>query len=276
MSEQSGNEAVRQFRQAVLAAFLIEGIGVVLEQREMQMQSRAIVRFERLRHEGGVDVVLHCNFLHGEPGRHEVVRHGQCVGVAQVELVLARRHFVVRRAHRDAEPLQCKDRGSPVLVGDVEGGEIEVAATVEHLRIGAAVPEVEVLDLRADIGAEAEVVGPFKIALQHPPRVAGEWLAVGSDDVAEHAAYVSLRAPRQDLKGCGVGPRQHVLLLVAREPIDRAAVELHALGESNLELCRRDRERLQEAEDVCEPQPDEADASFLDGSQHILFLFLHW
>ena len=50
---------------------------------------------------------------------------------------------------------------------------------------------------------------------------------------------------------------------------------MHALGEGVLQLGRRDRERLQLADDVGEPEADQPDASFLDGAQHVLLLALH-
>ena len=46
-------------------------------------------------------------------------------------------------------------------------------------------------------------------------------------------------------------------------------------GERALELGGRDGHRLQEAQDVGEPHPDEPDIPFLDGPQHELGLLVH-
>jgi hypothetical protein len=68
---------------------------------------------------------------------------------------------------------------------------------------------------------------------------------------------------------------EHVGLLDAGEPVDRRTIELHALGERRLELRGGDGERLEVAEHVGEPQPDEPDAAFFDGAQDVLVLFGH-
>ena len=76
--------------------------------------------------------------------------------------------------------------------------------------------------------------------------------------------------PGDHLERGGVGDRHHVGFLDAAEPLDRGAVEPHALGERTLELLGRDRERLQEPEHVGEPQPDEPDPPLLDRAQNEL------
>ena len=95
-------------------------------------------------------------------------------------------------------------------------------------------------------------------------------------DVAEHPGHARrLRAPRQHLEGGRVGLGQHVRLVDAGEALDRRAVEADALGEGALELGGRDRHRLQEPEDVGEPQSDEADVTFLERAEHELLLLVH-
>ena len=73
----------------------------------------------------------------------------------------------------------------------------------------------------------------------------------------------------------GSGMREHVGLLDPAVALDRRAVEGHALLEGVLELGRGDREALQLAEDVGEPEAHEAHAAFLDGPQHVVELLLH-
>ena len=81
--------------------------------------------------------------------------------------------------------------------------------------------------------------------------------------------------PRQHLEGRWIGMGHHVGLVDPGEAFDGRAVEAHPLGERPLELGRRDRDRLQEAENVGEPHPDEPDVSLLDGPQHELGLLVH-
>ena len=72
----------------------------------------------------------------------------------------------------------------------------------------------------------------------------------------------------------GVGAGEHVALLHPAVAVDRRAVELHALLEGVLELRRRDGERLELAEHVAEPEPDQPDPALLDRAQHVVLLAL--
>jgi hypothetical protein len=65
-------------------------------------------------------------------------------------------------------------------------------------------------------------------------------------------------------EGGRVGHRQHVGLLDRVEAGDRGAVEAHPAFEGVVELAGVDRKALQLAEDVGEPEADEADVVFLD------------
>ena len=62
----------------------------------------------------------------------------------------------------------------------------------------------------------------------------------------------------------------------AREAVDGAAVEGHALVEGVLEFRGRDVEGLVTTEDVGEPELDEANAALLDGSKYVLGLVFAW
>ena len=103
-----------------------------------------------------------------------------------------------------------------------------------------------------------------------------ERLAREDLDVAEHAGdgRVGVAAGEQ-LEGVRVGLGQHVGFLDPAVALDRRAVEGHALLEGDLQLGRRDLDRLQEAEHVGEPKPDETHAALLDGAQDVLQLALH-
>ena len=103
-------------------------------------------------------------------------------------------------------------------------------------------------------------------AAQDVARVALVRVALGRADVGEHprdAAALVLRPPRQHRERRRVGHRDHVGLLDRVEAGDRGAVETHPALERVVELGRVDRERLQLAEDVGEPEPDEADAALV-------------
>ena len=113
-------------------------------------------------------------------------------------------------------------------------------------------------------------------ALEDVARVGVRRGAVGHHDVAEHPrGRRALAAPRQDLERRRVGLGEHVGLVDPGEALDRRAVEADALGEGALELGRRDRDRLQEAEHVGEPQPHEPDVALLERAEHEVFLLAH-
>ena len=102
-------------------------------------------------------------------------------------------------------------------------------------------------------------------AAQHVARVALVGLALGRQDVAEHPAdALLLGPPGQHRERRRVRHGDHVGLLDRVEAGDRGAVEAHPALEGVVELGGVDRERLQLAQDVGEPEPDEADLALLD------------
>ena len=76
-------------------------------------------------------------------------------------------------------------------------------------------------------------------------------------------------------KVAGSGLGEHVGLVDPGEALDRRAVEADALGEGPLELGGRDRDRLEEAEHVGEPEPYETDVALLQRAEHELLLLVH-
>ncbi len=239
------------------------------------MHARPVVLLQRLGHEGGVDPALQGDLFHGEAEAHDVVRHGEGVGVADDDLVLAGGHLVVGVLHRDSHQLQGVDGLAAVLLRHVEGGEVEVAAPVEHLRLRTGVGEVEELELGGDVEGEPQLGGPLQVAPQHEAGVALEGLPVGGENVAEHPRHLLLLPPGEDLEGGGVGAGQHVGFLHPGVAVDGRAVEGHPLLEGHLQLGGADRDRLEEALHVGEPQPHEADPPLLHRPHHVLGLLFH-
>src|SRR5690606_37979698 len=114
-----------------------------------------------------------------------------------------------------------------------------------------------------------------EVALQGPAGVAPERLPVRRVDVAEHAGDLLVLPPGKHGEGRRVGPGEHVGFLHPGVTVDGRPVEGHALIERHLELRRADRDRLQEALDVGEPEADEADTSLFDGAEDVVGLFGH-
>ncbi len=164
-------------------------------------------------------------------------------------------------------------------MGDAVRGVIVVSARVDRPRLGARLgplPEQEELDLRVRVEGEPELGGPGQVALEHPARIGVRRRPVGHQDVAEHPGDSRvLAAPRQQLERRGVRPGDHVGLVDPREPLDGRTVEADAVGERALQFGGGDRHRLQRAEHVGEPEPDEPDVPLLQRAQHELFLPVH-
>ena len=73
------------------------------------------------------------DLLHDQAERHHVVGHRERVGVAEVDLVLARAELVEAVLDRDAHRLERDDGLPPQLAHHVELGEVEEAGVVERL-----------------------------------------------------------------------------------------------------------------------------------------------
>ena len=141
-----------RLRQPVLVAGVVERVDVALEQREVRVHARAVRAGDGLGHERRVHAEVARDLLHDDPERHDVVGHRERVGVAQVDLVLARRVLVVAVLARDAHRLEREDGLAAQAARHVHLGEVEVAGAVERLgRVGRA--EVEELHLGAGVEA---------------------------------------------------------------------------------------------------------------------------
>ena len=243
------------------------------------MHAGAGVLGEGLGHERGPDALLDRDFLHHQAEAHDVVRGGQRVGVAQVDLLLAGRALVVAVLHGDAHRLEHRDRGAAEVVRDAVRRVVVVAAGVDRDRDGAdlgLVAQQEELDLRVRVEGEAHLGGLAQVALEHPARVGVTRRAVRQQDVAEHPGHAGiLPAPRQQLERRRVRAGDHVGLMHAGEALDGRAVEADAVGERALEFRRGDRDGLERAEHVSEPEPDEANVPLFKRAQHEFFLPVH-
>ena len=135
------------------------------------------------------------------------------VGVAQVDLLLARGVLVEAVLDGDAHRLERADRLLAQRAGDVVGGEVEEAGVVERLRCGTALGrlEVEELDVRSDVEDQALLVGGLDVALEHVAAVAVEGRAVEVVDVAEDPRLGRRGvAEGQQLERVGIRHRQDV------------------------------------------------------------------
>jgi hypothetical protein len=81
-----------------------------------------------------VDALGQRDLLDHDPEGHDVVGGGECVGVPQVDLLLARTALVMGELHRDAHLLQHGDRLAPEVAAQALRGVVEVAGLVDRRR----------------------------------------------------------------------------------------------------------------------------------------------
>ncbi len=231
----------------------------------MGVHARAVDPVDRLRHERRVQAVLLGDRLQGELEGDCVVRRLEGVGVLEVDLVLAGRDLVMGRLDPDPEGFEGVDHVVPDLAREV-GREVEIAGLVVGQRLDRpvlAAAEEEELELGSHVHDVAELAGPLDLASQDEPRVAGERLAAGRVDIADHAggaARAGALLPRDLVEGPHVG---HEVLVALGDPgkaLDRRSVEPRPVANRALELVDRDRDGLDDTHDVGELELDEADA----------------
>jgi hypothetical protein len=280
MRQQARNERLADLGQLERIGRVVERVAIALEQRQVRVHRGARLVSERLRHKGRVDALLERHLLDDKTHRHQVVSRREGVGVAKIDLLLSWGNLVVAELDADPHPLQHRDRLSAEVVPEVVRRLVEIATGVDRLRqhqVGSGpFAQEEELDLRVHIERESQIRSLLHDATQHVPRIGVRRRPVRHEDVAEHARRTRrLTAPRQHLERRRIGPREHVRLVHASEAFDGGAVEADALRECTLELGRCDGDRLEKAEYVCEPKPDEADVPLLDRAQDELLLPLH-
>ena len=134
MDQHAGDEPAGHIREVVLVGVVVEGVVVAVEERHVGVHPRALHAGQRLGHEGRHDLMAGRDLLDDHAHGHDRVGHGQGVGVAQVDLVLAGRVLVLAVLDRDAHVLQGEDGLAAQLGAQVVGGQVEVGPPVERDR----------------------------------------------------------------------------------------------------------------------------------------------
>jgi hypothetical protein len=177
-----------------------ERVLAVLEERLMRVHPRAVDAEDRLRHEGGVQVVVERDVLDDEAAGADVVRRHQHIVVMKIDLVLARGDLVMRGLDVHAHLLEGDDDFAPDVFAEIHRREIEVTRLVVRFggRLAVAAQEQEELGFGSRHHREAALGGQADDVLQRGARAAGERAAVGIGDVANQAPT---RAPLGSAQG---------------------------------------------------------------------------
>ena len=196
MAQQPGNEAVGHLRQSTGSVDVDKGIGVALEQRQVAVHPRTLYAGQWFGHEAGEDALLTGHLFDHQAHGHDGVGHGEGVGVAQVDLVLAGGVLVLGVFNRDAHLLEGEHRALADVAGPVGHRELEVRAGIEGggSMGGVGVSEIEVFDLGSGEESEAAVVGPVEGAAQDVAGASLEGRSVQVDDVTEDSGHLGIGA----------------------------------------------------------------------------------
>ena len=130
---------------------------------------------------------LQRDVLDHEPERAHVVGRRQHIVVAEVDLVLARRHLVMRGFDVEPHLLEREDDLAAHVFAEIDGREIEVAGGIVGFGgwLAVAALKQEELGLGPGLHREAALGRDRDDALQRRPRAAGERRAVRIGDVAD-------------------------------------------------------------------------------------------
>ena len=245
----------------------------------MRVHPRAVATIDRLGHEGGDEAVPDGDGPHDEPQGGQMVGQRQRVRGAEIDLVLAAGHFVMRRLRAEPHLFQRRHDHPARLLPPIDRDQVEVAAGVEgpRRRLAALVLlEDEELHLAPDVHGEAQRGGALDLTLQRGTRAPLERAAVGVADVADqprHAptvvAVVPPALPREHPEAGEVGYQQRIRLLHAGEPLQRRTVEAHLAGQRLVELRGRDLHRLVHAQQIGELQQQEPHVPLLQVVQDL-------
>ena len=138
--QQAGDVVEARAAQLPRRIHVVERVAVLGEQRLVRVHARAVDAVHRLGHEGRVQPVLLRDVLDDEAERADVVGGDQHVVVAEVDLVLARRHLVVRGLDLEAHRLEREDDLAADVLAEIDRREVEVAGGVVRFGRRAARP----------------------------------------------------------------------------------------------------------------------------------------
>ena len=149
--QQSADVVQARLAQLNLVLRIEERVLAALEERLMRVHARAVHAEDRLRHEGRVQVVVQRHVLDDEAARAHVVRRRQHIVIVKIDLVLARRDFVMRGLDVHAHLLEGDDDLAADVFAEIDRREVEVAGAIVRFggRLAVAAQEQEELGFRA-------------------------------------------------------------------------------------------------------------------------------
>ena len=279
MLQHSRDKGAPDGRELILSASIKERVGVALKERHVGVHTGTGVLGHGLGHKRGVHALLDGYLLDDGAERHNVVRCGESIGVAQIDLVLPGTRFVVAELDRNSEVFEHPDRATTEIVGASARHVVEVTRRINWLRtvfaVIAGLQKIK-LNLRVGIEGESQVGGFFQLTLEDKPGIGHRRLTIGSRDVAEHpGGGVDFSTPGQNLERGGVRVRQNIGFKSTGKALNGGTIYTQAFSEGALNLGWRNRHHLESSHDVGEPEADELHSALLNCAQNKIALFIH-
>ena len=243
------------------------------------MHPVAVMISQRARGEIGPKAVLRGDGAHHGAEHDRIVGGGQCVGVAEVDLVLARSALMVGALREDAHPLQRQANLTANVFALVLRGHVHVSRLIERFLRGLALL-VELEEVEFHFRAEAERIalrrGFLRRRAQQRPAVPVKGCAVGADDVAEHVGHTAaLGPPGQLLQRVGVGAQEEVGALVHIKAADGRGVERNAVFKGAGQLPGHDRHVALFTVNVAKGHADKFDVLLQNILHHFIRCVFH-
>ena len=148
------------------------------------------------------------------------------VGEAEIDFLLASRHLVMGSLNHEAELLEFHRDIPTNRRGPVHRGQIEIGSAVdwfEGRRPFLVQLEEEEFRLEANReGVDPIIVERLDLLFEDITRITGEWLAIGSVDIANESGdpAIGIVFEPQDHPGIEVRTQKHVRFFDTDEPLD--------------------------------------------------------
>jgi len=265
MCQLAGDEVPGDRREVILVGAIVEGVGVFagVGQRLVGVHARAGGAEDRLGHEGCMQATALRHELDRIFQRHQLVGMAKCVPKGEVQLVLARADLVMAGFDDDAAVVERRDDLLADLAPNIER-MIEVPGAVVADRMRTPVRTVGLEQEKFQLGGDAVVIaqgdGLGERPGQHTAGIAGESLALGGQDVADHlGSGHRFGSGLRDGQRLQVRTQEHVALEDPGEPLHRGAVEPLAMLDGMFQARGGDGDALHRSQHVDELQVDETD-----------------
>ena len=124
----------------------------------MNMHTAAVDTEDRFGHKGGINTMLGGNLFNHQTIGHNLVGHGQGIGISHIDFMLADSHLMMRLINTDSHLFQGQNGLISQLGGGIQEGHIIITTFIQPFR-AFIILKIEILQLRTDIVGKTHVGG---------------------------------------------------------------------------------------------------------------------